>query len=145
MNVKKRYPSWQIFMNQIQRKRIYYLSLNIFVSYSSRCNKICHFRRSYNLWCLTFLSNSWNERDVFKPGQPYIGLYNYRIGPIGKYRPIILPASAERSFSRLKQIKSYTRSTMDEIRLSDLSILNIEEEFSENLDFNSVCFSWHFC
>ena len=29
-------------------------------------------------------------------------------------------ASAERSFSRLKLIKSYTRSTMEESRLSDL-------------------------
>ena len=37
---------------------------------------------------------------------------------------------------RLKRTKSYTRSTMDEIRLSDLSVANIE--FSENLDFNSV-------
>jgi len=27
---------------------------------------------------------------------------------------------------------------MNEIRLSDLSVLNIENEFSENLDFNSV-------
>jgi len=27
---------------------------------------------------------------------------------------------------------------MDEIRLSDLSMLIIEKEFSENLDFNSV-------
>ena len=27
---------------------------------------------------------------------------------------------------------------MDEIRLSDLSVLNIEKEFSENLDVNSV-------
>ena len=42
--------------------------------------------------------------------------------------------SAERSFSRLKQRKSYTRSTMDETRLLDLSVLNIEKEFSENLD-----------
>src|SRR6218665_2599580 len=50
----------------------------------------------------------------------------------------ILPASAERSFSRLKQIKFYTSSTMDKIRLSDLSMLNIEKEFSENLDFISV-------
>jgi len=47
-------------------------------------------------------------------------------------------ASAERSFGRLKQIKSYTRSTTDEIRLSDLSVLNIEKEFSENFDLNSV-------
>ena len=47
-------------------------------------------------------------------------------------------ASAEQSFSRLKQIKSYTRSTMDEIRLSDLALLNNKKEFFENLDFNSV-------
>src|SRR6218665_2607770 len=47
-------------------------------------------------------------------------------------------ASAERSFSRLKQIKGYTHSTIDDLRLSDLSLLNIEKEFSENLDFNSV-------
>ena len=31
---------------------------------------------------------------------------------------------------------------MDEIRLSDLYVLNIEKEFSENLDFNSAR-SWH--
>jgi len=42
-------------------------------------------------------------------------------------------AFAGRSFSRLKQIKSYTCSTMDEIRLSDLSVLKIEKQFSENL------------
>jgi len=27
---------------------------------------------------------------------------------------------------------------MDEIQLSDLSVLNIEKKFTENLDFNSV-------
>ena len=47
-------------------------------------------------------------------------------------------ASAERSFSRLSQIKSYTHSRMDEMLLSDLSVPNIEKEFSENLDFNNV-------
>ena len=47
-------------------------------------------------------------------------------------------ASAEQSFSRLKQIKSFTSSTMDEIRLSDLALLNNENEYFENLDFNSV-------
>jgi|SRR6218665_100851 len=50
-------------------------------------------------------------------------------------------ASAERSFSR--QIKRYTAgSTMDEIRLSDLSVLNIERKFSKNFDFNSVFFTF---
>ena len=43
-------------------------------------------------------------------------------------------ASAERSVSRLEQIKSYTRST------TDLSVLNIEKEFTKNLDFNSLDF-----
>src|SRR6218665_736550 len=81
----------------------------------------------------------------------FITIYNYNY-PLSK-EPIfsnlanfyriynILPvssASAERRFSILKQIKSYTRSTMDAIRLSDLSVLNIENEFSENLDFNNV-------
>jgi len=37
-----------------------------------------------------------------------------------------------------KQIKSYTHSTMGEIRLSDFSVLNTEKEFTENLDFNSA-------
>src|SRR6218665_1653329 len=47
-------------------------------------------------------------------------------------------ASAGRSFGRFSEIKSYTRSTTDEIRLSQLSVLNIEKKFSENICFNSV-------
>ena len=54
-------------------------------------------------------------------------LYRYSVLPVSS-------ASAEWSFSRLKRIKSDTSSAMDEIRLSDLSVLNIEKEFSENLD-----------
>ena len=37
-------------------------------------------------------------------------------------------ASAERSFSKLKLIKSYLRSTMSQDRLSGLAILPIEKE-----------------
>ena len=47
-------------------------------------------------------------------------------------------ASAERSFSRLKIIKNYARSTMEESRLSDLSLLSIERSTSEKLDFDNV-------
>src|SRR6218665_2437004 len=39
----------KLCMNQTQRKRIYYPNLNLFVSCTSWCCKICHFRRSYNL------------------------------------------------------------------------------------------------
>ncbi len=39
-------------------------------------------------------------------------------------------ASAERSFSKLKLIKNYFRSTMSQEKLSTLSILSIENELA---------------
>ncbi|KAH6763696.1 hypothetical protein C2S51_014945 [Perilla frutescens var. frutescens] len=47
-------------------------------------------------------------------------------------------ASAERSFSKLKLIKSYLRSTMSQDRLNDLAILSIENEILEKLDFDDL-------
>nr|XP_028960141.1 uncharacterized protein LOC114825575 [Malus domestica] len=44
-------------------------------------------------------------------------------------------ASAERSFSKLKLIKSYLRSTMSQERLNGLAILSIEKELVEKLDY----------
>ena len=44
-------------------------------------------------------------------------------------------ASAERSFSKLKLIKSYLRSTMSQERLNELAILSIEKELVEKLDY----------
>ena len=41
---------------------------------------------------------------------------------------LVIVASAERSFSKLKLIKSYLRSTMSQERLSGLAILSIEKE-----------------
>ncbi|KAF0742359.1 zinc finger MYM-type protein 1-like, partial [Aphis craccivora] len=43
-------------------------------------------------------------------------------------------ASGERSFSKLKLIKTYVRSTMGDERLSSLAILSIENDIAENLD-----------
>lgn len=43
-------------------------------------------------------------------------------------------ASAERSFSKLKIIKNFLRSTMGQERLSSLSVLSIENETARNLD-----------
>ena len=47
-------------------------------------------------------------------------------------------ATCERSFSALKQIKTYRCSTMTEPRLNDLAILSIERYLSKTLDLNVV-------
>ena len=50
----------------------------------------------------------------------------------------VLVASVEKSFSKLKLIKSYLRSTMSQERMSDLAILSIERELLRNIDFESL-------
>ena len=47
-------------------------------------------------------------------------------------------ASAERSFSKLKLIKSYLRSTMSQERLNGLAIVSIEKEILKQIDCNSI-------
>ena len=47
-------------------------------------------------------------------------------------------ASGERSFSKLKIIKTYLRSTISQERLTNLSIISIENEICENLDHNQL-------
>ncbi|CAM8923336.1 unnamed protein product [Rhodiola kirilowii] len=47
-------------------------------------------------------------------------------------------ASAERSFSKLKILKSYLRSTMSQERLNALALISIEHEFLEKLDYDRL-------
>lgn len=47
-------------------------------------------------------------------------------------------ASAERSFSKLKLIKTYLRSSMSQERLSALAILSIEHNLASKLDYSSM-------
>ena len=47
-------------------------------------------------------------------------------------------ATAERSFSKLKLIKNYLRSSMFQDRLSGLSILSIENERARNIDLKRI-------
>ncbi|KAF0769725.1 Uncharacterized protein FWK35_00022169 [Aphis craccivora] len=47
-------------------------------------------------------------------------------------------ASGERSFSKLKIIKNYLRSSMNQERLSDLATISIEKEVIENLEFKNL-------
>jgi hypothetical protein len=47
-------------------------------------------------------------------------------------------ASNERSFSKLKLIKTYLRSSMGQERLSDLAILSIENDEVEKVSFDEL-------
>lgn len=44
----------------------------------------------------------------------------------------------ERSFSKLKLIKSYLRSTVSQQRLNRLALLSIEKEILVEIDYNSL-------
>ena len=47
-------------------------------------------------------------------------------------------ASAERSFSKLKLLKSYLKSSMSRERLNDLAILCIKKNMLENIDVDTI-------
>jgi hypothetical protein len=47
-------------------------------------------------------------------------------------------ATAERTFSKLRIIKNYLRSTMSQERLSGLALLSIENDRAQKLDFNKI-------
>ena len=47
-------------------------------------------------------------------------------------------ASGERSFAKLKLIKTYLRSTVSQERLNSLSMLSIESEIAKAIDFENI-------
>jgi hypothetical protein len=47
-------------------------------------------------------------------------------------------AHGERSFSKLKIIKNYLRSTMSQNRLTNLAVISIEKEICEALDISDL-------
>ena len=51
---------------------------------------------------------------------------------------VVSSASCERSFSALKRIKTYLRSTMKDERLDKIAILSIEKDLSKNLNLDTV-------
>lgn len=50
----------------------------------------------------------------------------------------VTSASAERSFSSLRRVKTYFRSTMTNDRLNHLALLSIEREISSSIDMDNV-------
>ncbi|KYQ54156.1 hypothetical protein ALC60_06953 [Trachymyrmex zeteki] len=47
-------------------------------------------------------------------------------------------ATCERSFSKLKFIKTYLRSTMSQVRLNGLALLSIERDVTKDVEFREV-------
>ena len=47
-------------------------------------------------------------------------------------------ASAEKSFSKLKLLKSYLRSTMLQERLNGLALISIESDFLDKIDYEDL-------
>jgi len=50
----------------------------------------------------------------------------------------VTTATCERNFSKLKLIKNYRRSTMNQERLSNLAILSIEQEIASKIVYTSI-------
>ncbi|XP_025093775.1 uncharacterized protein LOC112563723 [Pomacea canaliculata] len=76
--------------------------------------------------CLQYL---WSSRDSF----PNTAIA-YRI----LLTVPVTVASAERSFSKLKLVKNYLRSTMSQDRLCGLAILSIEKDIASNLEYEDL-------
>ena len=50
----------------------------------------------------------------------------------------VIVASVERSFIKLKLLKSYLRSTMTQERLNDLAMIALESDMLEKIDYERI-------
>lgn len=94
-----------------------------------------------------FFKNCISEIDVSTPLKTLEFIISNELEDMLPYLTLILKlylticvsvASCERSFSKLKLIKTYLRSTMSENRLNGLALLSIEKGRMVNIDFDTV-------
>lgn len=87
------------------------------------------------LFLLFTLQFKCNPKSVqFKPRFCCLQIVAYRI-------LLTLPvsvATGERSFSKLKLIKNFLRSTMLQERLSNLAIISIEKDVAKSLNYDDI-------
>ena len=75
----------------------------------------------------------WLAKSCLLDSTPYSWLYVKLYFTIG-----VSILSCERSFSKLKMMKSYLRSTMNADRLSALSILSIERDYVQKFNLENI-------
>jgi hypothetical protein len=84
------------------------------------------------------LEKSMGPLDILKflEKRPYLAVANiaYRI----LLTIHVTVASAERSFSKFKLLKSYMRSTMTQERLSGLATIALESDILEKINYNNM-------
>ena len=51
---------------------------------------------------------------------------------------VVSTTQCERSFSALKRIKTYLRTTMSEQRLTDIAVLSMEKDLADSLSFDDI-------
>ena len=58
---------------------------------------------------------------------------------------LVMPATnatSERSFSALRRLKTYLRTTMSQLRLNNLMVLHVHKELTDSLDLKSIARSF---
>lgn len=73
------------------------------------------------------------KRNKLDIAYPHVTILYRLLGTIS-----VSTAGAERSFSKLKLIKTYLRSTMHEERLSSLALISIVREIAEKINIDAV-------
>ena len=54
---------------------------------------------------------------------------------------LVMPATnatSERSFSALRRVKTYLRSSMSQMRLNNLMVLHVHKDLTDGLDLNEI-------
>ena len=95
-------------------------------------SEMCRTNHAVSDFHLTQLYNHFLENNFFTPIPNIRHLIEVTL---------IIPATSatcERSFSKLKLIETFLRSTMSQERLSDLAIMNIERKLTKSLNIAEV-------
>ena len=127
------------FINdQIQHTCVKYTELNV-AAMTAKINPLWHHIVLHKEVNPNEQIANWTALDLLwwmYKWKPQEGLTNFVVTLRIFLTITVSTASCERSFSKLKLIKMYQRSTMSQERLSNLAILSIERDL--NVDFNTV-------